>query len=213
MIDIGANIGTYTLLAASIVGPTGRVDAFEPSPVPAQRLRDNVARNDLDFVFVHEVAVGDASGAVQFSSDRDGCCNHVIRSAVDGDPDPGRMSVQSTTLAECCDSQYSFAKVDVEGYEPLILKGASNMLAHRNPPVWQLELAGYSNRYGVTTSDLIGFLADSGYVCGVYNATESRLTITREPWKHGNGEGNVLAVAVDAFDLLRERVPGIRILQ
>jgi predicted methyltransferase len=44
VIDAGANIGTYTLLAATCVGPTGQVIAFEPAPVAFARLRENVAR-------------------------------------------------------------------------------------------------------------------------------------------------------------------------
>jgi len=66
-VDVGANIGTYTLLAPSLVGPGGRVDSFEPSPVVAGRLRDSVALNQLSNVCVHEASIGDANVTTEFT--------------------------------------------------------------------------------------------------------------------------------------------------
>lgn len=65
-LDVGANIGTYSLMARSFVGPDGRVDGFEPHPLAARRFAENVELNRLTNLFVHAVAVSDAAGTVEF---------------------------------------------------------------------------------------------------------------------------------------------------
>jgi FkbM family methyltransferase len=66
VIDIGANIGAFTVLAASKVGPSGHVHAFEPDPQVCERLRRNVQLNGLKNVTVHEAAVAAESGEAIF---------------------------------------------------------------------------------------------------------------------------------------------------
>jgi len=60
-LDIGAHIGYFTVLAARLVGPTGHVYAFEPSPATFRRLQKNIELNDFSNVTAYEVAVGDSS--------------------------------------------------------------------------------------------------------------------------------------------------------
>ena len=57
-VDVGANLGYFTLLAAKLVGPEGRVIAFEPHPDNTRRLRISIAANDYDNVLVCEMAIG-----------------------------------------------------------------------------------------------------------------------------------------------------------
>jgi FkbM family methyltransferase len=66
VVDIGANIGAFTVLAASKVGRTGRVFAFEPDPATCERLRGNVRLNGLENVVVENCAVGAAAGEATF---------------------------------------------------------------------------------------------------------------------------------------------------
>lgn len=66
VIDIGANIGAFTVLAASKVGRTGRVFAYEPDPATCERLRANVRLNALENVIVENCAVGAAAGEATF---------------------------------------------------------------------------------------------------------------------------------------------------
>jgi FkbM family methyltransferase len=66
VVDIGANIGAFTVLAASKVGPSGRVFAFEPDPTTCERLRENVRLNRLENVVVENCAVGAAAGEATF---------------------------------------------------------------------------------------------------------------------------------------------------
>ena len=150
-LDVGANIGLYALLAARLVGPTGRVEALEPDPLVGRRLQDNLARNPGAPVQVHAVAAGSAEGTARFVTQR-GTSNHLARS----DDDPGNViEVRTVTLdAEFSHCQFAAAKMDIEGAEPLALAGAERMLASHNPPVWLLELNGQLRSYGFTEQGL-----------------------------------------------------------
>ncbi len=66
VIDIGGNVGWFALLAAALVGPTGRVVTFEPGPDNLARLRRNIALNGFDTITVVDKAVTDHVGEVAF---------------------------------------------------------------------------------------------------------------------------------------------------
>ncbi len=160
-LDVGANIGTYALLARSRVGPDGWVDGFEPHPVAARRFRENVARNDLANVTVHEAAVGETAGRVAFVAGDD-VSNRVASSF-----DTGRrtIDVEVVSLDDVLgDRGYAMGKLDVEGFETAALRGAIRHLAAANPPVWQLEMLDHRLRKaGTSRADLVALLADHGY--------------------------------------------------
>src|SRR5918912_4362355 len=61
-VDVGANVGVYTVVLARAVGPEGRVLAFEPGPENVRRLEENLARNRLENVDVHAIALADRAG-------------------------------------------------------------------------------------------------------------------------------------------------------
>ena len=62
MLDVGANIGMMSLLAARLVGPGGRVDAFEPHPGCVERVREILDENRIGHVHVHPIALSDREG-------------------------------------------------------------------------------------------------------------------------------------------------------
>lgn len=190
-LDIGANIGLYALLAASRIGSNGHVDAFEPADVPAGRLMEVVSRNQLDAVVsVHRLAAADRTGEMEFGFAVDDCESHVRR------PDElggALTAVPAVRLDDVCEgTQYAMAKLDIEGYEPFALKGASRMLAQGNPPVMQIEMAGYSKLFGVSTAAFIEQLSGRGYDCATYDPDACELKSITRPWE--TGLQNVLAV-------------------
>jgi FkbM family methyltransferase len=161
-IDGGANIGTYALLAASIVGPSGRVDAFEPVPNAAERLRGNIALNRLeDLIRVHELALGAAPGTGLLSLDWD-MANRLVR---DAEEMPGQsQEVRIGTLDDILVGNYAAGKLDIEGAEMAALQGAERHLSAANPPVWILEALEHQLRkVGGSRAELLSLLRDHGF--------------------------------------------------
>lgn len=96
------------------------------------------------------------------------------------------------------------AKLDIEGAEPLAIRGAYHHLQKSNPPVLQIEMDGYSRRYGIATEQFISELHDLNYDTGVYDAESRKINYTRTPWRMG--AVNVLAVNRDRRLFVEERI-------
>jgi FkbM family methyltransferase len=174
-IDGGANVGLYTLLAASIVGPTGHVDTFEASPPTGARLRENVERNSLSsYVTVHACALAEEEGTVTFTIGRAATVGDRI-ARVD-DADLPTATVPTTTLDTLPSVPYAMAALDIEGAEPLALRGAQRLLSENNPPVWQLELVDkFVRRFGFSADDVVEMLHEAGYVLAGYDPKANEL--------------------------------------
>ncbi len=198
-LDIGANIGTYTLLAASLVGAAGHVDAFEPGPVALARLRENVALNDLGCVTIHPEAVGAVTGVIQFVSDQD--VLNRIKSAATAGQTTGVSCVRLDDVLQ--DRLYAMGKMDIEGAEPLAFLGAERLVAAKNPPVWLLEINGKLRDYGFAESDFAHWLFQNGYDLALYNADRRTLEKTKEPWRVRD---NVLAIARNRWQKITKRL-------
>lgn len=121
-LDIGANVGSYTVLASGVCG--GRTIAFEPDPISAARLSRNVSANALEQrVEIRRVALGDHCGRAAFTTGRD------TMNRFAGANDAGAQWVRVTTLdAEIGAAQPCLMKVDVEGFETQVLRGAAQTL-------------------------------------------------------------------------------------
>jgi len=142
MVDVGCNVGMHALTAAGVVGPFGRVIAFDPNPIVLRHLRDSLAINWLhDRVQVEQVAIGDAAGVAEFSFPTrrfgDGSLvteNHSshdsLRRLIGSD---GRASVQVLTLDERfpLDMEIKVLKIDVEGHDHAVLRGAHRLFKNR----------------------------------------------------------------------------------
>lgn len=187
VLDIGANVGTYTLALAGRVGPAGHVDAFEPCGRTLDRLRENVALNGLTNVTVHAFALGDVNGKVRFTTGLD-VTNHI---AAGGD-EAGSAEVDCRRLDDVTAGPYSFAKMDVEGAEPLVFAGAPRLLASGDPPVWQLEFRGSERETLASPQEFAGWLHDRGYDLAVYDPEAGRLVWDEPAWRDAY---NVFAVA------------------
>ena len=135
-VDVGAHIGYFTLIAADIVGPKGRVIAFEPAPRNASILMANVnSAGKGDMVEIVRAAVGAKSGTILFQvvSGQDYCS----RIAAEGECSETIVVVQCT-LNEFDLPQGTVIKVDVEGAEVDVLQGATNHLEDKKT-TWIIE--------------------------------------------------------------------------
>ena len=186
-VDVGANAGYYTLLASGKVGPSGSVESIEPGHPALVRLRENIALNALGNVRVHECALSDAAGPALFVHDRD----TENRLAIPADT--GATTVAASRLDDLLgEAPCALVKIDVEGAELRVLKGAEATLARANPPVWLIEVGKRLATFGATEAELASWLAARGYDAGFYDADSREFRFTGPPWTDGK---NIVAVA------------------
>jgi len=200
-IDIGSNIGQYSLLASSVVGSSGSVSAFEPVPQTLDRLKENIDRNHLTQVTIFPMALGEKSEFIEFT---------IVGDAVSHISSPDELlqdSRDSKIKVLCCclddvlqNRPYAMAKIDVEGGELSVLKGAQRLLSQSNPPVLMLEINGAFKRYGLTKQDIVQHLDQLGYSSALYNADANELTFTDEIW------GDVLFISRNHTTQVLERI-------
>ncbi len=167
VLDVGANIGYFSVIFASLVGRSGQVHSFEPTPVLAQRVRVNVSLNGFEHVRVNEVAVSNVSGTADLHiSAEDPEANSLFQL----ESDTNDITVATTTLdayVETADlSLVDLIKIDCEGSELSVLKGARSMLERGDGPMLLLECNPASLMGGgVTVLDLQNYLNDASYTC------------------------------------------------
>lgn len=122
VVDCGANMGFTTVFFAHFVGPSGRVVAFEPLPSNAEDIRQNVALNDLNNVDIRQAAVGSANTEATIALTPNG----VLTS----DRSWRLITVPVVRLDDAVkEGTPTFLKVDVEGFELEVLKGAQRVLS------------------------------------------------------------------------------------
>ncbi|HZE73089.1 MAG TPA: FkbM family methyltransferase [Pyrinomonadaceae bacterium] len=131
-LDVGANAGFYTLLASVIVGPTGRVIAFEPLPTNLDYLRKHLRLNSTTNVTVVEAAVSDRSGAASFDAGPTSAMGHLSSE--------GTLQVETVSLDDLLSKNRipppDCIKIDVEGGEALVLQGARWILENVKPTIF-----------------------------------------------------------------------------
>jgi FkbM family methyltransferase len=202
-IDIGANIGLYSLLALSCVGPHGHVHSIEPNSTLSALLQKTKRANELKNWSIHQVAVGEHNGATTLANTGDDCTSHI-------DPDRKKSNSAEVEIVALQDylpkEPYTMIKLDIEGYEPFAIRGMRDWLVQESPPVLQLELAGYSNKYGISSDQFIGELEQLGYFLAVYCPNTNRLIKTNKPWEIPSD--NVLAIHSRSESFVLERISG-----
>lgn len=146
-VDIGANIGVHALFAAMLVGPEGKVVAVEPHPVIGRLLADNLEINGLlKRVQVIAAAASDSKGKTSFEYFPQHAAMSGFRVSAERIADfrgtPETIEVPTVTLdsivAEAGRAP-TLVKIDVEGFEHLVLKGAKKVLAGRDDTAFLIE--------------------------------------------------------------------------
>jgi FkbM family methyltransferase len=128
-VDVGANVGYYTLLAASLVGSRGRVFAFEPSAYAFGRLEETIRKNKLKQVQAIQAGLGETNGESQlFVSHRKGNHTPSMVPNAGGSPVAVPLLRLDDYLAEHKVDHVDFMKIDVEGFEPNVIRGARKYL-------------------------------------------------------------------------------------
>jgi len=165
VIDVGANIGYFTLLLARKVGPTGQVYAFEPAAAITASLLRNIDLNRASNVQTYRAALAAQRGETSLRRGRPDNLGQT-HLAVPGDP--GDELTPVTTLDAFVEehglTRLDFVKVDIEGAEAAFLAGAACTLARFRPTI-MIELNPTALRaLGANPTDLVRTLEGLGYV-------------------------------------------------
>lgn len=161
-IDIGANVGSHSIVLARHLGATSTVHAFEPHPRTFDYLKGNVELNSLSNIRLYNIALGDTEGIVEFSDyatidDQ----NRVLQ---DGASQERVVSVPLRRLDSFSlyNESIGAIKLDVEGYEFFVLRGAERTLEAAQFLYFEASREHYA-RYGYTPEDVLNLLTKSGW--------------------------------------------------
>ena len=166
-LDVGANIGWYSLLLDRLSQPGADIFAFEPDPENFGFLQDNLRRNGARYVTALDVAAGDKPGIVTMNRyKKSNAGAHTLIPG--GNNEGGTVPVRVTTLEKfwqeraLADRPLRFLKVDVEGYEYFVLKGAADLL-QRCACVSLEYSAGSLRAAGFDPGQIIDLIVDAGF--------------------------------------------------
>ena len=166
-IDIGAHVGYFSILASSIVGQSGLVMAFEPSPPMRQKLVTNIELNSCDNVQVFPHAVSNVSGQETFFLCRQSAGNSSLRPLEACETD--EVKVTTVALDTFVDpdvwSRIKMIKLDIEGAELLALRGMRELLIGEQAPDILCEVTDeFLLLLGGSENALLKYMDDLGYL-------------------------------------------------
>jgi FkbM family methyltransferase len=190
--DVGAQMGQYTLLAAA-AGAV--VHSFEPDPATYQLLEHNVRTNRLTNVHLNSCALAEASGgAVFYSSSPENIGKGSLRTQ--SNFSGAKFPVACLTLDEYVRQHgidhIDLIKIDVEGAELLVLRGASKTLSARNKPRLLIEFVDSTlDLFGDSCAKLAEYLQSAGYKLFRIESTGPAPLMVKQD---GTESANVLAV-------------------
>lgn len=159
-VDVGAHVGWFTTLAARRVGESGRVVACEPFPANAARLRQNIADGDYTNVDFIGQALGSTAGVLELSAGADSGGVTAVEWSTSG-----RISVPMTTLDDVTAGLGDIAllKVDVEGWEAHVLRGAVQALSRTRRVLIEINRPALL-KVGSSREELMSLLKRAGFV-------------------------------------------------
>ncbi|HEX4311210.1 MAG TPA: FkbM family methyltransferase [Acidobacteriaceae bacterium] len=164
-VDVGANVGSYTVLACAVSGARGY--CFEPVPATYRRLLDNLAINNLaSRVKAMNIGLASEDGELNFT-DSENCTNHVI---VAGESRANSIRVPVHSLDSILGGESpSLIKIDVEGFEQAVLDGAEAVLANPLLHSVLMEFNGSGNRYGFDEESILRKMENYGFSTYAYD--------------------------------------------
>jgi FkbM family methyltransferase len=180
-VDIGANIGLFTLVAAHLTGSGGKVHAFEPCAKTFQRLQDNVRLNRFKNVQCHQMALSDSTKTMEFITSTDGndAWNSFARPYIGGtfSSEPVAATTwDEWSRASQLTGRVTMVKIDVEGWEAKVLQGANQEFARPDAPLLQVEFTDDAAKSaGSSCQALHESLTRLGYEVCRFDATRREL--------------------------------------
>jgi len=180
-IDVGANIGLFTLIASRRVGNDGKVFAFEPCTKTYQRLVRNIELNSMNNVQCLQIALSDRPGQLQMNSSLDGYDAWNSMAPPYAGSNFTKEMVSGVTLDNFV-REYNLLgrvrmmKIDVEGWESQVLAGGMETLSRTDSPVLQVEFTDHASRSAeLSCQALYHQIETLGYQLFLYDEKHRRI--------------------------------------
>ncbi len=202
-VDVGANVGSYTILACASVGARGY--CIEPVPSTYLRLMDNIRLNNLTGnVECLNIGIGDKEGNARFTSNLN-CTNHVLN---EGENVYDEITVRMDTLDSVLkDKSPLIIKIDVEGYEKQVLKGAQRVLSNESLQSLIIETDDHNNGYDPDHTSVTEIMDNYGFHEYAYDPFRRELTIPKHKKNNPNN-----TIFVRNKDLILDRIKYARFM-
>ena len=170
-VDVGANIGSYSILAGACEGV--KVIAFEPVPQTFSWLQKNIKINALENrIEAMNIGLAEQKGSLNFSSNLDSL-NHVV---LQEKHNTSVVKVDVSKLDDILDHKYpTVIKIDVEGYELQVLNGAKKILDNPSVIAVIVELNGARKKYGINDNEIHKLLLSKKFETFEYNPLKQQL--------------------------------------
>jgi FkbM family methyltransferase len=193
VLDVGANIGYYTLIFARGVGPEGRVFAFEPEPGNFALLQENVAANGYRNVTLSRLAASDRAGRARLYLDPVNAGDCRIYDSRDNRPSVEIETVRLDDVFEASPERIDLIKMDIQGAEAAALRGMRRLLERHRQVRLVLEFWPYGLQlFGADPEEFLETLCEAGFA--LWNLNERRGELSR------TGVAELLAEYPPAFD-------------
>jgi len=162
LLDIGANIGYYTVLGAVLVGKSGRVIAYEPDEENYRLLEENLIINGIDNVHPFQLAVADYNGSADIYLSKDNRGDHRLFDCGDGRDKKRTRVVKGGEHFSAISGRVDFIKIDTQGSEYHVIKGFQDVIfKNRKHLAMVVELWPYGLRMADVSADqLLTLLSD-----------------------------------------------------
>jgi len=177
-IDIGANIGYFSCLAASIVGNKGHVFSFEPVPQSFQLLSKNIHLNNFHNITAYQIAASNKKGSMLLAKPKNPCALEMVTTRNASTTKP-HWEIPSERVDEIVDRNQSIdmIKIDIEGAEMLALAGLVEHLSKQNAPIVLCEVNdSFLTDMGSSAEKLMAYMINLGYF-NIYRFNKYKLSV------------------------------------
>jgi FkbM family methyltransferase len=199
-IDVGANIGSYTVLAAKEIGSV--VSSFEPVPSTFKSLNDNIRINYIEtLVTTYNIALGDANSLIAFTENKDTTNHAVLEKAADTIQVPIKKLDDILKVTQKC-----LLKIDVEGFESRVIKGMGSLLKNNYLVAIIIELNGLGSRYGYKDLEIHQEIVAAGFYAYQYDPFERTLVQLQKP-------GNANTLYIRDLGFVKERLETAKVFE
>jgi FkbM family methyltransferase len=178
VVDIGANLGCYTLMAANLVGEKGKVFAFEPDSENFSLLLKNIEANGHQNVKASDIAISDKLGKIKLFLSEEHRGNHKIYDSGEGRRTVGVQTIPLDNFFKGESARIDVIKIDVEGAEAMVFAGMKQIIK-ANPKVTIFMEFGPKalKSAGSSAEDLLKTIKNQGFLIHIINEEKNRLEL------------------------------------